>query len=205
LAERYGLIGDGEGVVSGLQHPSAGPWPATESGAGNARKWVIFVAEPTLKTYMKKLSYIALGLFLLTGLVSQQADAQSIVGKWKRTGLVMVNAGGVKQDVDKMMRQAMPCMKNIVYTFMPNGTLITDATTCAATQRKMIESMNAKSRWSMSGNKITASVTDKSVPPSVHTVSFAGNTMTWQFNFADNPRMPNPTKAKSMTTVYQRL
>jgi Lipocalin-like domain len=154
---------------------------------------------------MKNLSTLTFGLFLLAGLIPQQADAQSIVGKWKRTGLVIVNTSGVKQDVDKMMRQAMPCMKDIVYTFMSNGTLVTDATTCAATQRKLIESMNAKSRWSMTGNKITASVTDKSVPPSVHTVSFSGNSMTWQFNFADNPRMPNPTKAKSMTTVYQRL
>jgi Lipocalin-like domain len=154
---------------------------------------------------MKNLSTLTLGLFLLAGLVSQQADAQTIVGKWKRTSLVMVNASGVKEDVDKMMRQAMPCMKDITYTFMPNGTLITDANTCPATQRKLIESMNAKSRWALTGNKITASVTDKSVPPSVHTVSFSGNSMTWTFNFADNPRMPNPTKAKSMTTVYQRL
>ncbi len=80
-----------------------------------------------------------------------------------------------------------------------------DASKCVPNMRGMIEKMNAKSRWSQAGNKVTASFTDNSVPPSVHTVTFVGNTMTWRFNYADNPKMPNPTKAKSMTIVYQRI
>jgi hypothetical protein len=149
----------------------------------------------------------ALPLFLcfLLLLLTNRANGQSVVGRWKRLSTTLVNTNGKSEDIDKMMRQAMPCAANIVYTFVANGTMAVDAGACDASTRKMMESMSDKSRWSQSGNKVMATMADKSIPPSTHEVSFSGNTMTWRFNYADNPKLPNPTKVRTMTIVYQRL
>jgi len=142
-------------------------------------------------------------------LITDQVDAQSIVGRWKRISNVVEKADGSQQDLDQMMKKYSPCITELVYTFVPDGTLLTDLSACDADRRKAIESTvvaaNKKSRWSQSGSKVTTTMTDNSISASVHIVRFSGNTMTWQFNFADNPNVPNPTKARTMTIVYQRI
>lgn len=158
---------------------------------------------------MKRIYTLPIFLCILTLMVANEAKAQSIVGRWKRVSYIITGADGKQQNIDAMLRRTIPCSADYVYVFSADGTLKTDISACDAAQVKrvesMIEAMNRKSRWKQVGNKVIASTTDGSIPSSVHSVTFSGNTMTWQFSFANNPETPNPTNAKAMTFLYKRI
>ncbi|WP_080054960.1 lipocalin-like domain-containing protein [Spirosoma aerolatum] len=129
----------------------------------------------------------------------------TITGTWKRTAMTLVESSGKSTDMNKMMETNMPCTKEMTYTFGNDGTMKTNVPDACGALKKTIESMNASGKWTMSGRKVVVTTTMKDIPPSTYDVAISGNTMTWTFNYADNPKMPNPTKAQRMTIVYQRI
>lgn len=131
--------------------------------------------------------------------------AGTLTGTWKRTAMSLVESSGKSSDMMALMNKSMPCTKDITYTFLGDGQMKTGVPESCGPMKKTIEDMNASGHWSMSGQKVTVTTTLKGIPPSVYNVTFDGNTMTWFFSFADNPQAPNPTKAKSITIVYQRI
>ena len=129
----------------------------------------------------------------------------TIAGTWKRSGMSLVEATGKTTDMMALMNSSMPCSKDITYTFLGNGEMKTVVPDACGTMKKTIEDMSVNGKWSMSGEKVTITTTMKGIPPATYDVSVQGSTMTWVFNFTDNPQAPNPTKAKRMTLVYQRI
>lgn len=131
--------------------------------------------------------------------------AQSPVGTWKRTAMILTEANGKTEDSMPEMTQAMPCTARITYTFVADGTMRTNVPDDCGAIKKATEKINKTSRWAVSGSKIKVWVTDKSIPDSEQTLTMSGNTMTWTFDYAANPQMPNPTKAKRLVIKYVRL
>ncbi|QDK78520.1 lipocalin family protein [Spirosoma sp. KCTC 42546] len=129
----------------------------------------------------------------------------SIAGTWKRTGMSLVEATGKTTDMMALMNSSMPCSKDITYTFLGDGQMKTIVPDACGAMKKTIEDMSVNGKWSMSGQKVTITTTMKDIPPATYDVSFTGDTMTWVFNFSDNPKAPNPTKAKRMALIYQRV
>jgi len=79
---------------------------------------------------------------------------------------------------------------------------------CAVALQKQIAAQLRVSRWKMTGNKLIIDVADPTAPAkhAEYQVEFVGsNEMRWTFNYADNPGVPNVTKAKQMQTTYTRL
>ena len=131
--------------------------------------------------------------------------AVDIAGTWKRTAMTMIDAGGKTTDLNATMNKSMPCMKDITYTFSSDGQMKSNVPDACGAMKKTIEDMSAKGRWTANGGKIVVTTTMKEIPPSIYDVSFQGNTMTWVFNYSDNPKTPNPTKTVRLTTVYQKI
>ncbi len=67
---------------------------------------------------MKKLTFITLILIWITS----TADGQSIVGRWKRTAMILEKTDGKTDDLQKTMEGVFPCMSQIEYVFESNGT-----------------------------------------------------------------------------------
>ncbi len=131
--------------------------------------------------------------------------SDGVTGTWKRTSMLLVESDGKTTDMMAMLTSSMPCTKDITYTFLGDGQLKTTVPDACGKLRKTVEDMNVDSRWAVSGRKVTITTTMKGFPPATYDVNFQSTTMTWLFNFADNPTTPNPTKAKRMTIVYQRI
>ncbi|MBO0931336.1 lipocalin-like domain-containing protein [Fibrella aquatilis] len=139
-------------------------------------------------------------LFLITNVLSQ-----SVVGTWKRTAMLLTEANGNTDDSMPDMTKAMPCTARITYTFLADGTMSTNVPDDCGVIKKATDKINKTSRWAVSGNKLKVWVLDKSLPDSEQVLTFSGNTMTWTFDYAANPQMPNPTKAKRLVINYVRL
>ena len=131
--------------------------------------------------------------------------ANDVTGTWKRTSMTLVDASGNKTDMNQMLEKTMPCTKDITYSFSTDGQLKTNVPDACGSLKKTIESMNVTGRWSISGRKLTVTTTKKEIPTATYDVNFQDNTMTWVFNYVDNPNTPNPTKAKQIAIVYQRV
>ncbi|WP_338871978.1 lipocalin family protein [Spirosoma sp. SC4-14] len=128
-----------------------------------------------------------------------------IEGNWKRTSMTLTESNGKATDMMAMMTQTMPCTKDIIYAFKSGGFLESKVPEACGAMKKTIESMNANGKWALSGNRLIVTTSMKEIPPATYEISIKGNTMTWTFNYTDNPKMPNPTHAKHMTIVYQRV
>ncbi|UFH53765.1 lipocalin family protein [Spirosoma sp. KNUC1025] len=129
----------------------------------------------------------------------------NVTGTWKRTSMTLVDASGKATDMMQMMTKSMPCSKDITYTFTSDGQMRTIVPDACGSLKKTIESMNATGRWTSHGDKVTVTTTMKDIPPATYDLKIQGNTMTWIFNYSDNPKTPNPTKAKRMAITYQKL
>ena len=127
-----------------------------------------------------------------------------VTGTWKRTAMTLIDASGKTSEPGYRMQKAMPCTKDITYTFSNDGRLKTNVPDACKALKKTIESMNAEARWVLRGSKLTVTTTLNDMPPATYDISFQGNTMTWVFTYADNPKTPNPTKAQRLTLVYER-
>jgi len=148
----------------------------------------------------RNLIYLLFPLFLTTNLL-----AQSVVGTWRRTTMLLTEANGKTEDMMPMMTKNMPCTAEITYSFMADGTMRTNVPAACGPIKKAVENANKAARWSVSGNKMRIVVPDKSLPDADHDLTMSGNTMAWTFDYGANPQMPNPTKAKRMVVKYQRL
>ncbi|MFD2573850.1 lipocalin family protein [Spirosoma soli] len=133
------------------------------------------------------------------------AHAQNVVSTWKRTAMLLTKANGKTTDELPELTKNMPCTAGITYTFVADGTLRVDVPESCGAMKKTIERMNKSGRWSVSGRKLRIVVPDKSLPDSDYDLTVSGNTMTWDFDYATNPQMPNPTKAKRLVIKYSRL
>ena len=143
---------------------------------------------------------------ILSG-VAAIANAQSIVGSWKKTDEVLTKENGRTSNSFNMLVKNMPCFANIVYIFSAGGKMDEQAKDCAPFLQKQVASQIKNSRWAMSGKKLIMDVADKSSPVqhAEYEVEFIGqNEMIWTFVYADNPGVPNITKAKQMKTTYIR-
>ncbi len=131
--------------------------------------------------------------------------AQNVTGTWKRTAMLLTEANGKTEDSMPEMTQAMPCTAQITYTFLADGTMRTNVPDACGAIKKATEKINKTARWSVSGNKLKVMVLDKSLPYSEQVLTMSGNTMTWTFDYAANPQMPNPTNAKRLVIKYVRV
>lgn len=154
---------------------------------------------------MNQLAILLLSLSLTTNVL-----AQSPVGTWKRTAMILTEASGKTEDSTPELTKTMPCTADITYTFVADGTMRVDVPETCGPMKKTIERMNKAGRWSTTGSTLRIivpdkSLPDKSLPDSDYKLSFSGNSMTWDFDYAANPQMPNPTKAKRVIIKYVRL
>lgn len=132
--------------------------------------------------------------------------AQSIEGKWKRTAVILTESDGKVTDVHAMAAKALPCAAMLIYEFTANGlqkTII--PAECAKTMQVMAD-MYVDIKYTLVGNKLTMDgVESLELPASIYTIKFQGDVMTWDFSYTNNPKYPNPTKAKHMSIVYKKL
>ncbi|CCG99215.1 hypothetical protein FAES_1205 [Fibrella aestuarina BUZ 2] len=145
-------------------------------------------------------------MVLLVGLLGTLPGlSQSLVGTWKRTGTLINYQSGKTDDVQAMMTKSMPCTANITYEFTGNGLLKTKIPADCQQMMSAMAKLYADTRYSTSGNQITVVSPDPKLSPnSTYTYSVTGNTLIMTLTYADQPKMPNPTKAKTMVLTYQR-
>ncbi|MFN8357041.1 MAG: lipocalin family protein [Spirosomataceae bacterium] len=142
-------------------------------------------------------------LFIGTPMVLAQLPS-NMTGTWKRTAMSSVTTDGKVTDYVATLEKTMPCSKDMTYTFKADGSFITHVPDACGSMKKTLESMNAEGKGTMKGNKVT--VVSSLLPPATYDVTFSGNIMTWYFDYAANPKIPNPGgKLKSMTIVYTKL
>lgn len=153
------------------------------------------------------MKFILFILLLLTLSLNNNALAQlssSATGTWKRTAMTSVNTDGTTSDDNAYMVKAMPCSKNITYTFKADGSIVTNVPDECGPLKKTLESMNGDGKCTMTGNKVV--VTSSKLPPATYQVEFKGNTMIWYFDYLSNPKTLNPGgKSKSITIVYTKI
>ena len=154
---------------------------------------------------MKKYRFLLLTILFWKVSVSTFAQLpSSATGIWKRTGMTSVDINGTASDDNASMVKAMPCSKNITYTFKADGSILTSVPDECGAMKKAIESMNGDGKCTMTGNKVV--VTSSKLPPATYQVEFKGNTMIWFFDYAANPKTLNPGgKSKSLTIVYTKI
>jgi hypothetical protein len=142
---------------------------------------------------------------LLTGLSAQAQVPASVAGTWKRTSTVLVDAQGKSTDVGAMMKKSMPCASDIRYTFRPDGTMEVAVPDACGPLKKQLEATDAGEACRLNGKTLTVTSKNPKFPTSTYELTTAGKTMTWVHRYADNPQVPNPTKAQSITITYERL
>lgn len=137
--------------------------------------------------------------------ISYSGLCQGITGSWKKTSQTLITVDGKKTDSYKQLVKIQPCYANMVFTFLPGGKMSQTADGCGEAIQKMIVSQAAKGSWKVNGNKLIISIAGNPLPPATYEISFAGNTMTWVFNYADNPKTLNiGGNARTLTTTYIR-
>lgn len=147
------------------------------------------------------LSFLA---FLLSNFNALQA--QSVVGKWKRHMVNITDKDGKISNVQEMLEKSLPCAGKIIYELTSDGlqkTIIPEE--CKKAMSPMAK-LFVDVDYSYSGNKITIKSADiHALPDAVYEVRFQAGDMIWDFEYALNPKTPNPTKAKKMSIVYKRI
>ncbi len=145
-------------------------------------------------------------LFLCWAALPASGDGQSIVGKWKRTSAILTEADGTVTDMQPMVEEQMPCVASIVYEFTAAGVQKTIIPDNCLTAMKPVAKLYADAQYVLAGNKLTVKAPAMpDFPPSVYLIKIQGDTMTWEFNYAENPNSPNPTKAKHLRVVYKKV
>ncbi len=153
----------------------------------------------THRIFLLALAFVSIAAF---------ANAQGIVGSWKKKDEVLTKGNGKTSNTFKMMIKNMPCFANIVYTFSAGGKMSEQAKDCAVPLQKQITGQTENSRWKMAGDKLIIDVSDATSPVkhAEYKIEFVGrDEMIWTFNYGENPGVPNFTKAKQMQTTYVRL
>ena len=157
---------------------------------------------------MKKINglYILLLIIAFLG-TTACADGQAVVGSWKKKDEILTKQNGKTVSTLAMMLKNMPCFANIVYSFSGDGKMSEQAKDCAVALQKQIAAQIQGARWKMAGNKliINADATSPVKHAEYHIEFVGSNEMRWTFIYAENPGVPNITRAKQMQTTYIRL
>jgi len=148
-------------------------------------------------------------LLLIAALLgfSKASNAQSIVGSWKKTDETVTGSNGKTKSTFQMIVKSMPCFADIIYTFSAGGKMNEKAGDCSMVLQNQVDAEAKSTHWKLVGNKVIMDLSDKTSPVihAEYIVEFAGpNEMTWTFIYAENPGVPNITKAKQMKTTYKR-
>jgi hypothetical protein len=157
---------------------------------------------------MKRSIFIQLWLTGLLCALAGLSNAQTVAGSWKKTDEVLMKANGKASSTFKMMLRNMPCFGNIVYIFSNDGKMDEQAKGCSVELQKQIAGQLQSASWKMNGGKLLIDVADKAAlaKHAEYQVEFIGkDKMIWTFNYADNPGVPNVTRAKQIQTTYVRL
>jgi len=158
---------------------------------------------------MKKINRLYILLLTLAFVsITAFSDAQSVVGSWKKKEDILTKENGKTVSTLKMLVKNMPCFANIIYTFTADGKMSEQAKDCTIALQKQIAGQLKASRWKMAGNKLIIDVADATSPVkhAEYQIEFIGsNEMRWTFNYAENPGVPNITRARQMQTTYTRL
>jgi hypothetical protein len=142
----------------------------------------------------------------LIAYLNHTALAQSIVGTWKRTSTVLVDKDNVSTDLQQMMTERMPCASRVTYTFLASGLQKTSIPKDCEKAMAAMAAMYADAKYELKGNKLKVFSPQKELfPDAVYDVSFQGNTMTWTYDYTANPATPNPTHAKKITIIHQKI
>lgn len=134
--------------------------------------------------------------------------AQSIAGSWIKTDEVLIHVDGQTVQAFSKLTKLAPCLKTVVYTFSKDGKLTEDASHCKPEFQKIATTSLRGAGWSMSGDKVTLTVADKTLPYSrmiFHVRKDGSDKMVWTFVYAENPGIPGLNKAKEMITTYERV
>ena len=158
---------------------------------------------------MKKVNRLHILLLALAFVsIAAFADAQAIVGSWRKTDETLTKENGKTVSTLKMLVKNIPCFASIVYRFSGDGKMSEQAKDCTITLQKQIASQLRSSHWKMVGNKVIIDAADATSPVkhAEYQIEFVGsNEMRWTFIYAENPCVPNITRAKQMQTTYSRL
>jgi len=153
--------------------------------------------------YIRQTSAILFLAFLF--FQPSNAFAQSLIGKWKRTSVIVVNKEGRSTELQAMVEKNLPCSAGIRYEFTSNGMQKTIIPADCQKTMSAMANLFADTPYKLSGNKITIKTVDeKLVPDAVYTYQIKGDAMTWNFDYNQNSSTPNPTKARSMTITYKK-
>ena len=134
--------------------------------------------------------------------------AQTIAGSWIKTEEALTRQDGTTVQTFQKMTKVTPCLKTVVYTFSSDGKMSEDASHCKPEYQKIATTSLRGAGWSMAGDKVTLTIADKASLFSkmiFHVRKDGGNKMIWTFVYAENPGIPNMTKAKEMMTTYERV
>ncbi|MBN8851562.1 MAG: hypothetical protein BGO55_04605 [Sphingobacteriales bacterium 50-39] len=155
---------------------------------------------------MKIFSIIFIGTLLVNGAIP--CTAQTITGSWIKTEEVVIHQDGTTAQTFIKMTKLAPCLKTVVYTFSSDGKINEDASHCKPEFQKIASTSLRGAGWSMTGDKVTLTVADKTSPFSrmiFHVKKDGSDKMVWTFVYAENPGIPSLTKAKEMITTYERV
>ncbi len=141
---------------------------------------------------MKKLTFITLMLIWITS----TADGQSIIGRWKRTAMILENTEGKTDDIQKTMEGVFPCMSQIEYVFESNGTQTMKI------PKDCNKIPNETAYWKMNGTQldIQQDMDGKKIS-TTYQLAFNGPQMTMIHEYTAQEQSSN----KRMIVKYQRL
>lgn len=116
-------------------------------------------------------------LILFFGIATASLKAQTVVGKWKKMGHILVY-DGQKIDSHAALLKQRPCAAKIVWEINADGSFRLNAANsgCDESYKNIQQKLYAKTKWKMEGNKFTTSATNFAVGQT-YTVVFSGNKM----------------------------
>ncbi len=116
---------------------------------------------------------------LTTICITNACLAQDPIGKWKIISHTIIFEGK-KMDMHAALLQQRPCAAKIMYEINADGTYRLNAATsgCDEKYKNIQQKLYSKTKWKVTGNKISISATSFAVGQS-YIISLAGNKMTW--------------------------
>lgn len=141
-------------------------------------------------------------LLFLTFLIvfGHPAAAQRITGSWKRTGNMLVNADGSKNDLQKTIVQSMPCSAGVKYIFEEGGKHYTKSPKGC----EMIDEISTAT-WTQTGNTLSIHSNAENDIGTVYTLSFSGNTVVFTHVYSEAEKSRLHIKTAKIIITYQRV
>lgn len=124
-----------------------------------------------MKTLFSLLIFISIGY---------SAEAQSLVGNWKKISHMITYDGQTFDSYAALLSQR-PCAAKIVYRITSDGNYRLDASAsdCDESYKNIQQRLYAKNKWRLEGNKLSLSASNFAVSQD-YTISFSGDKMIWK-------------------------